>query len=441
MEGVAFLYPRHAAMLADEMGLGKTMQAITAMRLLLHRRSAKGAAGLPQAAGDQLAARVPSLGSRSAADGHRRRTAKRRWQWQLADAPVKIANYELLQRDRDVVERSEPAVRPGGARRIAADQEPLGQHHQPDRALDLAPRSWALTGTPVENSPEDLVGIFEFLAPGLLHRRHEAAPHGPAGGRLHLRRTKDKVLTDLPPKMFRDADIDLTPEQRETYRLAEEEGMLRLTEMGEAATIQHVFELVLRLKQICNFDPATGASAKLERLSADLEEIAASGQQGDRLQPMGGNARHARRAAGSGSSRWSITARFRQPSATTCSREFRDESAPPRAADQLRGRRRGAESAVRRLRVPVRSLVESGRRRPGDQPGPSHRRRRAGDGDALPDAETRSKSGSTRCCARSARSSTRSFPMSTAPRLGLTQAEIFGLFRLKCPTAPVQTAG
>ncbi len=56
-EGVAFLYPRQAAILADEMGLGKTMQAITAIRLLLHRgQVAKRAAGLPQAAGDQLAA-------------------------------------------------------------------------------------------------------------------------------------------------------------------------------------------------------------------------------------------------------------------------------------------------------------------------------------------------------------------------------------------------
>src|SRR3974390_904507 len=60
--------------------------------------------------------------------------------------------------------------------------------------------------------------------------------------------------------------------------MAETEGVLRLTEMGDGATIQHVFELVLRLKQICNFDPATGASAKLERLEADLEEVAASGR-------------------------------------------------------------------------------------------------------------------------------------------------------------------
>jgi len=36
LEGVAFLYPRAAAVLADEMGLGKTIQAITAIRLLIH---------------------------------------------------------------------------------------------------------------------------------------------------------------------------------------------------------------------------------------------------------------------------------------------------------------------------------------------------------------------------------------------------------------------
>jgi SNF2 family DNA or RNA helicase len=93
-----------------------------------------------------------------------------------------------------------------------------------------------------------------------------------------LRRTKEEVLSDMPPKLFRDAELDLTPPQRETYRLAEEQGVVRLTEMGAAATIQHVFELVLRLKQICNFDPASGASAKLERLEADLEETATSGR-------------------------------------------------------------------------------------------------------------------------------------------------------------------
>src|SRR4029078_7698193 len=84
--------------------------------------------------------------------------------------------------------------------------------------------------------------------------------------------------TDLPPKMFREAELDLTPEQRASYEMAENEGVMRLNAMGDEITLQHFFELVLRLKQICNFDPATGASSKMERLTADLEEVAASGK-------------------------------------------------------------------------------------------------------------------------------------------------------------------
>src|SRR5262249_14231003 len=43
-------------------------------------------------------------------------------------------------------------------------------------------------------------------------------------------------------------------------------------------TVQHVFELVVRLKQICNFDPLTKESVKVDQLRADLAEIAASGR-------------------------------------------------------------------------------------------------------------------------------------------------------------------
>jgi SNF2 family DNA or RNA helicase len=39
-----------------------------------------------------------------------------------------------------------------------------------------------------------------------------------------------------------------------------------------------VFELVLRLKQICNFDTATRASAKADCLAAELEEVQSSGR-------------------------------------------------------------------------------------------------------------------------------------------------------------------
>jgi SNF2 family DNA or RNA helicase len=139
-------------------------------------------------------------------------------------------------------------------------------------------RSWALTGTPIENSVEDLVGIFEFVAPGQIDGTMKPRAIGRTASDYVLRRTKDQVLTDLPPKLFRDAEVELTPEQAESYELAEVDGVVRLRELRHEITIQHVFELVLRLKQICNFDPTTGASSKLERLEADLEECAASGR-------------------------------------------------------------------------------------------------------------------------------------------------------------------
>ncbi|HEV3003839.1 MAG TPA: DEAD/DEAH box helicase [Pirellulales bacterium] len=277
-DGIAFLYARYAAVLADEMGLGKTMQAITAIRLLLHAgeiRTVLLVCPKPLVTNWQRefqlwAPELPVM----VIEGEQN---KRVWQWQQPDRPVKLANYELLQRDRDAL--TEPGVR---FDLVVLDESQRIKNRecatsQVVRSISRS-RSWALTGTPVENSPDDLVGIFEFLSPGYLSPSMKPRRMGKLAGDFVLRRTKDRVLAELPPKMLRHADVTLTPEQRETYRLAEDEGVLRLTELGERATIQHVFELVLRLKQICNFDPITGASAKLERLAADLEEVAASGR-------------------------------------------------------------------------------------------------------------------------------------------------------------------
>jgi SNF2 family DNA or RNA helicase len=81
----------------------------------------------------------------------------------------------------------------------------------------------------------------------------------------------------MPPRIDRDAELELTDAQESAYRIAEKEGVIQLNDLGDSITVQHVFELVLRLKQIANYDPLTGESAKLERLQADMEEIAASG--------------------------------------------------------------------------------------------------------------------------------------------------------------------
>jgi SNF2 family DNA or RNA helicase len=283
-QGIAFLFPRHAAILADEMGLGKTMQAITAIRLLLRSAEVRSVLLICpkplvtnwQREFQQWAPEIPLL----TVEGDQERRA---WQWQLADVPVRIANYELVCRDHALFEsRGGDGCSPLHFDLVILDESQRIKNRASNtsevvRSIHRG-RSWAITGTPIENSPEDLVGIFEFLAPGFLNPEMKPRRMGQTIGDYVLRRTKDQVLKELPPKLFRDAELDLTPEQRESYQMAEEEGVLRLARLEQSLTIQHVFELVLRLKQICNFDPATGASSKLERLLADMEEVADSGR-------------------------------------------------------------------------------------------------------------------------------------------------------------------
>ena len=277
-EGMAFLAPRHGAVLADEMGLGKSMQAISTIRLLVRSGEARRVLvvcpkGLVSNWKRELAEWAPELVV-AVIEGE---PARRRWQWKLEDVPVTLANYEVLVRDERLVEElklSYDLVVLDEAQRI---KNRGSRTSEAVRGLRRR-RSWALTGTPVENSAADLVGLFEFVSPGMVHDGMTPRMLGEAVSDHVLRRSKDKVLKDLPPRIDRDATLELSPEQREAYRLAEEEGVFRLTEMGPGATIQHVFELVLRLKQICNFDPATQVSSKVDRLEAELEEVAASGR-------------------------------------------------------------------------------------------------------------------------------------------------------------------
>jgi len=278
-EGVAFLYSRFAGILADEMGLGKTMQAITTIRMLLcsgEIRNVLLVCPKPLVSNwkkefELWAPEIPI----SIVQGN---SSRRQWQWeQTSDVPVTIANYELVLRDELVVtdeDRHFDLVVLDEAQRIK------NKASSTSRVIRRIPRmrSWALTGTPVENSCEDLVGIFEFLSPGYLYTGLEPSRMGEMVGDYILRRTKSMVMTDMPPCMNRDAEIALSPEQWDQYQVAENDGVIKLNKMGDALTIQHVFELVLRLKQICNFDPLTGTSAKLDRLEADLEEVAASGK-------------------------------------------------------------------------------------------------------------------------------------------------------------------
>ena len=147
---------------------------------------------------------------------------------------VVVTSYTLLRIDPDVFSRSWRLLFLDEAQRIK------NRGSQTSKAVCSIPRkrSWALTGTPVENRSEDLVGIFDFVAPGQVHDGMSPRVLGTAAKGHCLRRTKDKVLKDMPPRLDTDRYIELSNEQRETYRRAEEEGVLRLSEMGQEAAGQ-----------------------------------------------------------------------------------------------------------------------------------------------------------------------------------------------------------
>jgi SNF2 family DNA or RNA helicase len=276
-EGIAWLFSQKSALLADEMGLGKTMQTITAIRLLM--RSAQARRVLLVCPKPLIpnwkrefklwAEELPVIVLEGDA-------AHRQMQWTMPGINILVANYELMARDLDDIAAKEfprfDLLVLDEAQRIKNRESRTAQVA---RSIPRR-RSWALTGTPIENRPEELVSLYEFMEVVPPRAECDIKQLQRLSKSYILRRTKDLVLTDLPPRLDRDEYLELTPAQQHAYKIAEKEGIIHLDELGESVSVQHVFELVLRLKQITNFDPLTGESAKLERLLAEMEEIAQS---------------------------------------------------------------------------------------------------------------------------------------------------------------------
>lgn len=277
-EGIAWLFASHSALLADEMGLGKTMQTITAIRLLLRSGQARRIVLICpkplipnwQREFRTWAEELPVV----TVEGNGQR---RRMLWTMPGIPVLIANYESMSRDiAEIPEDEQPKFD-----LLVLDEAQRIKNRDSRTAIAARSiqrrRSWALTGTPIENRPEELAALFEFMEVVPRAATPDLRQLSKLAKKYILRRTKDVVMKDMPPRIDRDAELELSEAQELAYRTAEKEGVIQLNELGDTISVQHVFELVLRLKQITNYDPLTGESSKLERLIADMEEISASG--------------------------------------------------------------------------------------------------------------------------------------------------------------------
>lgn len=275
--GVKWLFERESALLADDMGLGKTVQAITAFRALIRRGLALQALVIcPKSVLTnwmrELERWSPELVAVRVHGGQQARHIA--WRAYVGKCHVLVTTYETVRQDRETIRgRTFDLVVADEVQRI---KNPGIDTSRAVRSL-VARRRWGLSGTPMENKPEDVVSVFGFIKPGLFQ-----ASEGPFFGTQALRerigpyvlrRSKEEALPDLPETVEDTIWLDLTEAQRRAYDRAETQGIVSLRQTRDV-TVVNVLALIQQLKQICNFDLETGESTKLEFLQEEFLEKA-----------------------------------------------------------------------------------------------------------------------------------------------------------------------
>jgi superfamily II DNA or RNA helicase len=306
-DGLAWLMRLHrlklGRILADDMGLGKTLMA---MSLIARAKEEEGSKPTLVVAPtsvldvwvDEAKRHAPSL---KVLKWHGRDRSG--LEEVASDTDIVVTSYALLRRDVDsalgavdfrylMLDEAQHVKNPGteawkAARQVSCDQRV------------------ALTGTPIENRVEELWSILELVAPGLLGTakmfdKRYARPIAKGDPvRLDelkrrtrpviLRRKKDDVAKDLPPKIETILRCDMDDKQRGLYLrvLAEVrsdvEKALKLETKSRARA--PILAALMRLRQVCcdprlvlGEDGAAVGSAKLDL----FEEVMTEALESDR---------------------------------------------------------------------------------------------------------------------------------------------------------------
>ena len=293
--------------LGDDMGLGKTLQT------LAHLLTEKQAGRLEQPA---LAVMPTSLIPNWLDEAQRftpqlkvlalHGSARQKDFASLTEYDLVLTTYALLPRDLEVLQPQPWSV-------LILDEaqnikNPVSKAAQAARDLQAGQRL-CLSGTPLENHLGELWSQFHFLMPGWLgdsktFNRDYRTPiekHGNAGRMQHLtarikpfllRRKKDQVATELPPKTEIVHWVELSDGQRDVYetvRVAMDKKVRdEIARSGVARSQIIILDALLKLRQVCcdlrlintplTAKALRSGSGKLVSLMEMLEELLGEGR-------------------------------------------------------------------------------------------------------------------------------------------------------------------
>jgi SNF2 family DNA or RNA helicase len=274
-EGIAWLLKSKAAVLADEMGLGKTVQAIYALRSLFNSGEARSALVLcPKSLlanwEEELTRWAPELSrARVLSKANERGPV---WANLLGRLHVAITNY-------DEVREVPAALSQRGVDVVVADEAHRVRNLSAGITLAVRQirrgRFWALTGTPIERDATDFATLLSTVAPQRFAPSDARSDSSALRCRARpyvLRRLREDVLSQLPPVLESKETLELLPPQKRSYRQVVAEML------GKPFQPAAMLQLLNRLRTICDFDPTTKKSAKVNRIVEILEDIATSGE-------------------------------------------------------------------------------------------------------------------------------------------------------------------
>ncbi len=274
VQGVAWLQHlrEHDAggVLADDMGLGKTLQTIA--HLCIEKESGRADIATlvvtpTSLVGNwqrELAKFAPHL---RVTVLHGKDRDKRRSE--LAQCDVCLTTYPVLVRDQEFfVTQSFHYLILDEAQTI---KNPRSLSHESAQLLHSRHRL-CLTGTPIENSLDELFSLFDFLMPGLLgdglafrhfyrfpieiHRDAQrlAALRALVSPYI-LRRMKRDVAKELPPKTEIVRPVELRGKQRELYEsiriAAHADVRAAIRKRGVSASTIPILDALMKLRQLC----------------------------------------------------------------------------------------------------------------------------------------------------------------------------------------------